>query len=555
MISENGKSAPARLIFDSIDGTISGWNPEVDPTHAIVMVDNGAAGDAYTGLDMAQNSQGQNVLYAADFTQNRVEMFNGDFKAIGSFTDPTVTSIEPSFGAWSVQAVNGKLYVTFASLANTHGGVVDVFDTDGHLLTPNHFAANAFDAGPLENPWGIVQAPANFGAYSNDLLIGNVAGAGNINVFNPATGAYLGELDQPDGTPIAITGLWDLEFGDGTPHGGKTNQLFFDAGPNAPGVSINGLFGVIRPAGHQGGKGGGDHVPRGGGPIAARAASWPPRMKHRASDEARPDSEAGPLRRALMLTQARAGPFSGPGTSEVRAPRPGNRASHRITTYRRASHSREETSMASRRRLEERFAFASHAVHHHRRRRRPVLEVLEGRALLATFTVNSLGDAGSGSGDSGDLRYCINQANANDQANTIVFDSTVFSTPQTITLSGGQLELKDTGGTQTITGPAAGVTISGGGNEPRLSGRPWCDRLDLRPDHLRRLEPRRRQWRRSGELRHGDAHRLHLEQYRQPRRYYGGGVFNSGTGNLTLTDCTVSGSLRPAACSIPARPT
>jgi uncharacterized protein (TIGR03118 family) len=260
VISEHGKWAPARLIFDSIDGTISGWNPYVDPTHAIVMVDNGAAGDIYTGLDMAQNSQGHSVLYATDFTQNRVEMFNGDFQPIGSFTDPTVKSIETSFNAWSVQALDGELYVTFASLANTHGGVVDVFDTDGHLLTPNHLAANAFDAGPLENPWGIIQAPANFGAYSNDLLIGNVAGAGNINVFDPSTGAYLGKLDQPDGAPVAITGLWDLEFGDGTPHGGKTNQLFFDAGPNAPGVSINGLFGVIRPAGHQGGKGGGDPV-------------------------------------------------------------------------------------------------------------------------------------------------------------------------------------------------------------------------------------------------------------------------------------------------------
>ena len=260
VISANGKWAPALLIFDSFDGTISGWNPAVDPTHAIRMVDNGAAGDIYTGLEIAQNSQGQNVLYATDFTQNRVEMFNGDFKAIGSFTDASVASIEPSFHPWSVQAVNGELYVTFASLANTHGGVVDVFDTDGNLLTPNHFAANAFDAGPLENPWGIIQAPANFGAYSNDLLIGNVAGAGNINVFDPATGAYLGQLDQPNGTPIAITGLWDLEFGDGTSHGGKTNQLFFDAGPNAPGVTGYGLFGVIRAAGDQGGNGGGDSV-------------------------------------------------------------------------------------------------------------------------------------------------------------------------------------------------------------------------------------------------------------------------------------------------------
>jgi uncharacterized protein (TIGR03118 family) len=260
VISANGKSAPARLIFDSIDGTISGWNPKVDPTHAIVMVDNGAAADAYTGLAMAQNSQGQNVLYAADILQNRVEMFNGDFKAIGSFTDPTVTSVEPSFGAWSVQTVKDKLFVTFASLENTHGGVVDVFNTDGQLLTPNHFAANAFDAGPLENPWGVIQAPANFGAFSHDLLIGNVAGAGNINVYNPSTGAYLGQLDQPDGAPIAITGLWDLEFGDGTPQGGKTNQLFFAAGPNAPDVSINGLFGVIQADAHQGGKGAGDAV-------------------------------------------------------------------------------------------------------------------------------------------------------------------------------------------------------------------------------------------------------------------------------------------------------
>ncbi len=296
VISENGKSAPALLIFDTLDGTISGWNPAVDPTHAIVMVDNGAAGDLYTGLATARNSQGQNVLYAADVAQNRVEMFNGDFKAIGSFTDPTATSIDASLGAWSVQVVNDKLYVTFASLKDFDSGVVDVFDTDGHLLTPHHFAANGPGAGPLENPWGIVQAPADFGAYSHDLLIGNVAGAGNINVFNPVTGAYLGQLDQPDDAPIAITGLWDLEFGDGRPRGGQTNELYFDAGPNAPGVSVNGLFGEIRAAGHEGGKGGRDpghdvSAPSQSGRHSAhrmRAAELSnrlPRMKDRTSDE------------------------------------------------------------------------------------------------------------------------------------------------------------------------------------------------------------------------------------------------------------------------------
>ena len=76
------------------------------------------------------------------------------------------------------------------------------------------------------------------------------------------------------------------------------------------------------------------------------------------------------------------------------------------------------------------------------------------------FTVNSLGDAGTGSGDAGDLRYCINQANSDDQANQIFFDPNLFSAPQTITLLGTQLWLEDTGGTQTITGPAVGVTIT-----------------------------------------------------------------------------------------------
>jgi uncharacterized protein (TIGR03118 family) len=250
VISENGRSAPALLIFDSIDGTISGWNPLVDPTHAILIKDTFAAGTpaVFTGLEMAKNSRGQNVLYATDFLNNRVDMFDSHFNLIGSFTDPNVTSIDPNLSAWSVQAEGGKLYVTFADLHSFNAGAVDEFNTDGQLQ--RQFAANGPDAGPLENPWGVAQAPSNFGTYSGDLLIGNVAGAGNINVFNPRTGAYLGQLDQPDGAPIAITGLWDLQFGDGTPWGGKTNELFFDAGPNAPGVAINGLFGDIQASGH-----------------------------------------------------------------------------------------------------------------------------------------------------------------------------------------------------------------------------------------------------------------------------------------------------------------
>ncbi len=265
VISENGRSAPALFLFDARDGTISGWNPFVDPNHAILMVDNSTEAPSradYTGLVIAQNGHGQNVLYAADFHNNKIDMFDGGFHSLGSFTDAAVPAQYPVHTAWQVEAINGQLWVTFAShKPGPYGGVVDIFDTDGHLLTPNHFAANA-PGGPLENPWGIVQAPDDFGPFSNDILIGNVEGAGNINVFDPATGAYLGQLQHPDGTPIAIAGLWDLTFGGGTSTNGLRKQLYFDAGPNVPNPAGNGLFGRIIAAGHgdrqdEGGRGDG----------------------------------------------------------------------------------------------------------------------------------------------------------------------------------------------------------------------------------------------------------------------------------------------------------
>ena len=206
---------------------------------------------SYTGLAIAQNSHGQIVLYAADSgtgpttSNDRIDMFDGGFHSIGSFTDPNVASQYPGNTVFQVENVNNKLFVTFTGFTAPFGGVVDVFDTDGHLLTPNHFAANAPGQGPLNAPWGIVQAPAHFGKFSNDLLIGNVEGAGNINAFDPVTGAFLGPLTHPDGTPIAITGLWDLAFGAGGKNNGKTDELFFTAGFTAEDPAGNGLFGMI----------------------------------------------------------------------------------------------------------------------------------------------------------------------------------------------------------------------------------------------------------------------------------------------------------------------
>jgi uncharacterized protein (TIGR03118 family) len=264
VISEGGRSAPATFLFDTRDGTICGWNPAVDPDHAILVVDNSTEAPKradYPGLVIAQNSHGENVLYAADFNNNKIDMFDRGFHSLGSFTDPSVHAQYPSFNSWQVEAIGGQLWVTYAAhKPGPFGGVVDVFDTDGHLLTPNHFAANAPGAGPLQSPWGIVKAPDDFGAFSNDILIGNVEGAGNINAFDPATGAYLGPLTQPDGTPIAIAGLWDLTFGGDSPANGLAKQLYFNAGPNAASAAGNGLFGRIIAAG-QG------HTPKNSSPA------------------------------------------------------------------------------------------------------------------------------------------------------------------------------------------------------------------------------------------------------------------------------------------------
>jgi uncharacterized protein (TIGR03118 family) len=265
VISEDGRSAPALVLFGTKDGTISGWNPTVDPDHAIIMVDKSAEDSTavnhamYSSLHIAQNSKGQNILYAADRGHNRVDMFDGRFHYLGFFTDPSVlvtSSDHP--GAWEVEdGPNGTLFVLFTTdpvQPGVEGGIVDVFDTDGKLLTPKHFAANPPGAGPLDAPWGVTQAPADFGKFSNDILIGNDEGAGYINAFDPNTGAFLGQLTRPDGTPIAIPGLWYLTFGGGTPQTGLTKQLYFDAGPSLEQGTGHGLFGRIIAAGQADGQ-------------------------------------------------------------------------------------------------------------------------------------------------------------------------------------------------------------------------------------------------------------------------------------------------------------
>jgi uncharacterized protein (TIGR03118 family) len=187
------------------------------------------SGAAYTGLAIGQNN-GDNFLFAADNANNRVDVYDKNFNLVSFFTDATLPA---GSNPYNVQNINGDLYVTFTN--STGGGAVDIFDTQGRLKK------SLAKDGPLKAPWGVAKSPSNFGKASNAILIGNLAD-GRINAYSSGNGRFLGQLRDKAGKIISIDGLWSLTFGAGNPNNGKTNQLFFTAGPDD---YVNGLFGVI----------------------------------------------------------------------------------------------------------------------------------------------------------------------------------------------------------------------------------------------------------------------------------------------------------------------
>ena len=247
VVSENGKSGPSIFMFATEDGTISGWNPNVDPTHALIAVDRSTVGlgAVYKGLAIA--SKGSNeLIYATNFRFGTVEAFDRKFKLVRSFTDSKLSNDCPlpgqCFAPFGIQNINGNLWVTYAlqnaakhdDVSGAGNGFVDVFTTAGHLL--RRFAAH----GTLNSPWGLALAPSDFGQFSNDMLVGDF-GDGRINAFDPTSGAFLGQLTDQAGSPLTIDDLWGLAFGNGAA-AGLTNELFFTAGIND---EADGLFGKI----------------------------------------------------------------------------------------------------------------------------------------------------------------------------------------------------------------------------------------------------------------------------------------------------------------------
>jgi uncharacterized protein (TIGR03118 family) len=241
VVTNGAASGAARFLFASEDGTISGWSPSVSATQAFVGLDNTAAGAIYKGLAIATTASGD-FLYAADFHNARVDVVDGSFHVVttaGAFEDPGLPARYAPFG---IQNLQGRIYVAYArqdedaadEVAGEGLGFVSAFDTSGRFL------GRIASRGPLNAPWGLAVAPAGFGRFSGDLLVGNF-GDGRINAYDLATLEPKGHLKRPDHHPIVIDGLWGISFGNGV-NAGPTNTLFFAAGP---GEEEHGLFGSI----------------------------------------------------------------------------------------------------------------------------------------------------------------------------------------------------------------------------------------------------------------------------------------------------------------------
>jgi len=240
VVSAGSKSGPSIFIFATEDGTIAGWSPAVDLHNAVIAVPNSGSA-VYKGLAIA-TSGGKPFIYATNFHDGVVEMYDSSFHLTKTFTDPAVPLGYAPFG---IETIEGDLYVTFAlqdddkkdDVKGAGHGFIDVFTTDG--TWKSRFASN----GVLDSPWGLALAPPSFGKLAHRLLVGNF-GDGRINAFDFPNGISEGPLKDTLGQPMTIDGLWGLKFANGGSSGRK-NHLLFTAGIAD---ESHGLFGFIRPA-------------------------------------------------------------------------------------------------------------------------------------------------------------------------------------------------------------------------------------------------------------------------------------------------------------------
>ena len=216
------------FMFATLDGLICGWS-HFEPNNALIGASS--PGSVYTGLAI---NVANTMVYASDFANNKIDMYNGTFKLVGSFTD---SSIPAGYAPLNVQDIGGQLYVAYALQNGKKGGYIDIFTESGTLVKT--LVAKSKN---LNQPWGFALAPSNFGTFSNALLVSNNVNAGTVVAFDPNTGAFLGTLSTSAGKKIVVGGVWGIEFGGGSPENGNTNSLYWVGGPKS---DTAGVYGVI----------------------------------------------------------------------------------------------------------------------------------------------------------------------------------------------------------------------------------------------------------------------------------------------------------------------
>jgi uncharacterized protein (TIGR03118 family) len=230
----NTTGSAATFIFANRNGNIQSWNGSLGTTTVNNVLGTGAS---YTGLTIGNNGTA-NFLYAANFANARIDVFNANFGGTslgGNFTDPGIPN---GFSPHNIQTLGGTVFVAYKNAASG-GGIVSAFSTNGNFL--RRVTTNSA-GGHLDAPWGLAIAPAGFGPFGGALLVGN-EGDGHISAFDVLSGSFLGQISNALNQPIANPGLWGLTFGNGV-NGGSPSTLYFTAGIQG---ETQGLFGSISP--------------------------------------------------------------------------------------------------------------------------------------------------------------------------------------------------------------------------------------------------------------------------------------------------------------------
>lgn len=244
LISDDAAARAASFLFVTESGTILAYNREVSSTKALLVADRSARHAVYKGIALAINPKlpQHQLLYAADFHNASIDVFDDEFNFVTSFTDPTIPK---GYAPFNIRNIDGKLYVTYAEQLPPQkeedepgegNGFVNIFNPDGTLVK------RLISRSELNSPWGLALAPKDFGKYSGALLVGNF-GDGRILAYNLGNGKLIGEVSDGNGEPIVTEGLWALEFVLQKDLGGSTEPvLYFTAGPSD---ENGGLLGTI----------------------------------------------------------------------------------------------------------------------------------------------------------------------------------------------------------------------------------------------------------------------------------------------------------------------